>query len=137
MATPGTAPSQTLPVTAPTRTTTAATSRGRPTTDRVGDYPVRLLDREEVGLLVKRGEDFLAAGDIAAARLVLQRAAEARDARAALVLGSTYDPILLGRLSIRGIPPDIALARSWYERAKEFGSAEAPQRLEMLVSRDK
>ncbi len=32
---------------------------------------------------------------------------------------------------------DIALARKWYERAKELGSPEALRRLEMLASRDR
>jgi hypothetical protein len=103
-------------------------------TYQVGGYPVRQLDRDEVAALAKRGEEFIAAGNITAARLVLQRAAEARDARAALLLGATYDPIMLEKSRVRGFAPDIATARTWYERAKEFGSAEATQRLEMLAS---
>src|SRR6266498_4124407 len=31
--------------------------------------------------------------------------------------------------------PNIAMARSWYEKARQFGSADAPRRLEMLASR--
>jgi TPR repeat protein len=85
--------------------------------------------------LLRRGEAFLATGDIAAARLVLQRAAEAGDARAALTLAETYDPIMLEKLGIQGLASDIAVARTWYERAKEFGSAEAMQRLGILASR--
>jgi TPR repeat protein len=85
-------------------------------------------------VLATRGEEFIAAGDIAGARLVLQRAAEARDAGAALLLGATYDPIMLEKFRVRGFAPDIATARTWYERAKEFGSAEASRRLEMLAS---
>ncbi len=104
-------------------------------TEPASAYTPRQLDPKEIALLVRRGEDFLAVGDIPAARLVLQRAAEARDARAALVLGSTYDPIMLERLKVRGPTPDIALAQTWYERAKEFGSAEATRRLEILASR--
>jgi hypothetical protein len=111
-------------------TTTAQTS----TPGTVGGYAARQLNRDEVAALAKRGEEFIAAGDIAAARLVLQRAAEARDARAALLLGATYDPIMLEKSRVRGFAPDIATARTWYERAKEFGSAEATQRLEMLAN---
>jgi TPR repeat protein len=74
-------------------------------------------------------------GDLASARLVLQRAAEAGDPRAALMLAGTYDPIVLEKLGIQGIAADIILARSWYERATEFGSAEASRYLERLTSR--
>ena len=52
-----------------------------------------------------------------------------------LTLAGTYDPIVLEKLGIQGFASDIAAARTWYERAKEFGSAEAMRRLEMLASR--
>ena len=118
----------------PAVTTTAETPAPETATYQLGGYAPRQLDRDEVAMLATRGEAFIAAGDIAAARLVLQRAAEARDARAALLLGATYDPIMLEKIRVRGFAPDIATARIWYERAKEFGSAEASQRLEMLAS---
>ena len=60
---------------------------------------------------------------------------EGGDPRAALTLAGTYDPIVLEKLGIQGFASDIAAARTWYERAKEFGSAEALRRLEMLASR--
>jgi hypothetical protein len=92
------------------------------------------LDREEIAILIKRGEDFIAAGDLAAARIVLRRAAEAGDAGAALALAATYDPIVLTELKAYGFAADVEMARTWYQKAKEFGSAEAPRRLEMLAS---
>jgi hypothetical protein len=98
-------------------------------------FPFRQLDREEIADLMRRGEAFIATGDLASARLVLQRAAEGGDPRAALTLAGTYDPIVLEKLGIQGFASDIAAARTWYERAKEFGSAEAMRRLEMLASR--
>ncbi len=97
-------------------------------------FAIRQLEHEEIVDLIRRGEVFIATGDIAAARLVLQRAAEAGDARAALMLAGTYDPIILEKLSIQGLASDIAAARTWYERA-EFGSAEAMRRLEILACR--
>jgi hypothetical protein len=100
-------------------------------------FPIRQLERDEIADLIRRGEAFIASGDFASARLVLQRAAEASDPRAALTLAGTYDPIVLEKLGIQGLASDIALARSWYERAKELGSPEALQRLEMLASRDR
>jgi TPR repeat protein len=96
--------------------------------------PHREFDPEEIAVLVKRGKDFIAAGDLTAARIVLQRAAEARDADAALALAATYDPVILRELKVYGIAADVAMARTWYDKAKEFGSAEAPGRLEMLAS---
>jgi hypothetical protein len=70
---------------------------------------------------LKRAEDLLAQGDISAARLTLRRLAEAGNARAALLLGETYE----GRA-------DPATARTWYENAAKFGSDEARRRLDRL-----
>jgi hypothetical protein len=94
----------------------------------------RAIDPQELASMVKRGEDLLNTGDIASARLLLRRAAEARDARAAFALAGTYDPIVLKRLGVYGSTPDVATARDWYEKARQYGSREAPQRLELLAS---
>ena len=93
----------------------------------------RQLDREEITVLLKRGKDLIANGDLAAARIVLQRAAEANDAEAALALGATYDPFVLRELKVYGFTADAAAARAWYEKARVFGSAAASRRLEMLT----
>jgi hypothetical protein len=95
----------------------------------------RQPNSEEVAVLLKRGKDLIATGDLAAARLVLRRAVEANDAEAALALGATYDPLVLRQLKVYGFTPDAAMARSWYEKAAELGSAAAPRRLEMLTER--
>ena len=94
----------------------------------------RKLDQEEIAILLKRGKDLIANGDLAAARLVLQRAANANDAEAALALGATYDPYVLRALKVYGFKADPVMARVWYEKASELGSAAAPRRLEMLTS---
>jgi hypothetical protein len=91
------------------------------------------LDNEEIASLVKRGQDFIANGDLASARLVLRRAADAGDAQAALLLGSTYDPATFKQLKVIGSAPDPAEARAWYQRAVELGSTEAVRRLEPLA----
>jgi hypothetical protein len=97
---------------------------------------VRRLPADEVTALLKRGQDLVASGDLAAARLLLQRAAEAGDARAALALAATYT-VVLEQMRTQGIAAEPSLARAWYERAKQFGSAEATRRLEVLAaSRD-
>jgi hypothetical protein len=90
------------------------------------------LEPGEVERLVKRGEAYLAQGDIAAARLILGRAAEGRDARAAFSLATTYDPAVLKKLGAVGFRPDVAQARAWYEKAAEYGSADATKRLAAL-----
>jgi hypothetical protein len=94
---------------------------------------LRPLDREEIAMLVKRSDDLVAQGDIASARLMLTRAAEAGDARAALALGATYDANVLRKLGVIGMAGDAARARAWYEKAAEYGSGEATRRLEQFA----
>jgi curved DNA-binding protein CbpA len=96
--------------------------------------PASQLDHEQIELLIGRGEKLLSEGDVGAARNLLQRAAEARDARAALALGATYDPIMLAILQAQGVAADLSLARDWYRKASEFGSREALDRLNVLTS---
>jgi hypothetical protein len=90
------------------------------------------LAREETARLLKRGEEFMGEGRVSAARLVFQRAAEACDVRAAFALGASYDPIMLQKLGVALLDPDVAAARAWYEKARELGSSEASQELELL-----
>ena len=84
-----------------------------------------------------RARGYLAAGDVAAARLVLRRAAERNDPQAALALGGTYDPAVLKRLGIINFHSDPAQAREWYRKAAELGSPDASIRLEQLVQTDR
>jgi hypothetical protein len=96
---------------------------------------VRALDPEEIMLLMKQGEQFIAAGDVVAARLSFQRAAEAGDADAAIALGATYDPTALTKLGAVGMSADVAKARSWYQKAEAFGSSKARWRLDSIADR--
>jgi hypothetical protein len=50
--------------------------------------PLRPLDRDEIAGLRKRGEEFMAAGNVGLARMALQRAAEAGDPQAAFALAT-------------------------------------------------
>jgi TPR repeat protein len=93
------------------------------------------LDADEIGSLLRRGDALIASGDLAAARLVLRRAVDAGDARAAMMLAETYDPATLEKMGVHGVVPDLAVARGWYEKAKKFGAMEATQRLELLASK--
>jgi hypothetical protein len=97
--------------------------------------PTRLLDPEEVTLLMKQGEQFIAAGDVITARVVFQRGAEAGDANAAMALGATYDPAVLAKLGVLGMSADVEKARSWYQKAENLGSPEARRRLDVLADR--
>jgi hypothetical protein len=93
---------------------------------------VRKLDADELATLMNRAKSLLAAGDIAPARLLLERAADAQEASAALMLAQTYDPGVLGAQDLRSITPDPAMARSWYEKAARMGSSDAQQRLAQM-----
>jgi hypothetical protein len=97
--------------------------------------PATELDEETVALLVKRGQRFIDAGDLASARVVLRRAAEAGNREAALAMAGTYDPAALKRLGVKGLAPDPEKARFWYQKAQQLGSKEAPQLLKQLANR--
>jgi hypothetical protein len=94
--------------------------------------PVRTLDADTLAGLMSRARSLMTVGDIAAARLLLERAANAQDATAAFLLAQTYDPAVLGTRDTRSITSDVAAAREWYRKAAQFGSAEARQRLAQL-----
>ena len=89
----------------------------------------KTLDPETLAALTTRAKSLLTLGDIAAARLLLERAASAQDPTAAFLLAQTYDPAVLGVRDTRSITPDPVMARDWYRKAASFGSAAAQQRL--------
>ena len=91
--------------------------------------PSKTLDAETLAALMTRAKSLLRLGDIAAARLLLERAANAQDATAAFLLAQTYDPAVLGVRDTRSVTPDPVMARDWYRKAASFGSAAAQQRL--------
>ena len=74
----------------------------------------------------------LADGDVAGARAFLERAAEAGDSRALMLLGDTYDSATLTRLGAVGIRGDAARAHEYYARALAAGVGAARQRLAAL-----
>jgi hypothetical protein len=108
-------------------------SPGLPSVARA-EPPVREIDPDEVAGFVKRAQELLATGDLQAGRLLLLRAAEARDARAALLLAKTFDPILSKQFGAADPEPDLAQARNWYQKAEEWGASEARRQLEALAS---
>jgi hypothetical protein len=90
------------------------------------------LDSDEIAMLLKRGKDAFSTGDLASARLLLRRAAEAGSAEGALALGATFDPLVIRRLGAIGAAPDAAQARQWYQKAVALGSPTASQPLAQL-----
>ena len=98
--------------------------------------PPPLSDEQKRALsFIVRGRAQAQQGNIAAARLFYQRAADAELAEGALALAGTYDPAELAQMGVAGVQPDIALARRWYEKARDLGAREAEERLRQLSAR--
>jgi hypothetical protein len=126
-ASPAPAEAMTAPAPAPQLTTVLLSN------DAAVAPPVSLsLASDEIAMLLKRGKDAFSTGDLAAARLLLRRAAEAGSAEAALALGATFDPLVIRRLGAIGAAPDAAQARQWYQKAVVLGSTTASQPLAQL-----
>jgi TPR repeat protein len=73
--------------------------------------------------------------DIASARLLYERAADAGNGRAALRMGKSFDPAFLDSIGISRMLGNRQLALSWYRRASDLGDAEAVQLLQKLEPR--
>ena len=97
-----------------------------------GTASPKTLDAETLATLTVRANNLLALGDIAAARLLLERVANAQDATAAFLLAETYDPTVLGVRDTRSVTSDPVLARDWYRKAASLGSVAAQQRLAQI-----
>jgi hypothetical protein len=89
----------------------------------------------EIEELVTRGGQLLATGDIAAARVFFERAAEQGNAAAATAAGKTFDPLYLEEAHVRGIRGDPVAAAKWYRRASAAGDKEADVRMKKLIAR--
>jgi hypothetical protein len=96
--------------------------------------PVAAEDASLIAAKMRVGVELMTYGEVTAARTMFQRVAEAGDAAGAFALAETYDPLVLGGLRLRErIMPDAALARTWYERARDLGSPEARDRISRLA----
>ena len=115
----------------------APAANADPATRATAPETARQIDPKEIAGLIKRGEELASNGDVPSARLLLQRAAEAHSARAAFKLAATYDPIVIKQLGNYSARPDLALARAWYQRARDWGSPEAAKQLEALASAER
>jgi hypothetical protein len=90
------------------------------------------LSAEETHRLLGRATTMVQQGDIASARLVLDRLARFGDARAAFALAETFDPRMLAKWNVRGIRPDPVRAKTYYSQAAKAGIGEARDRLTEL-----
>jgi hypothetical protein len=87
----------------------------------------------EIKMLVERGNMFVGSGDLASAREVYERAVDAGDARAAIYLGTTYDPSFLKRARFgKATRGDLETAAYWYRRAGGLGSNDAQALLKTI-----
>jgi hypothetical protein len=93
------------------------------------------LSPQEIADLVARGDQLLATGDIVAARVFYERAAEQGSASAATAVGKTYDPLVLDELHVRGIRGDPVMAAKWYRRASAGGDLQADFRMQKLIAK--
>lgn len=128
---PSTPPVATAPAPAPTPPVVAAIPPSAPTAappapsaPQPAPAP-RSVDSPLIAALIKRGSDTLATGDVSAARLLFERAANLGSGAAALALGRAFDPGVLSRLGTVGLRGDPALAARWYRIAAERGETEA------------
>ena len=103
-----------------------------PTSKAVRVPDLSAADRAQAERFLALGARHLEQGNIAAARMFFQRAAEAGSATGALKMAATYDPTELSRLEAVAVTPDRNEARKWYERARDLGSREAEERLARL-----
>ena len=86
----------------------------------------------EVARLMARASALLGQGNIGAARIVLERAAETGSAKASFALAETYDPVILSAWGTYGTRGDATKARELYAKAHAGGIQEAKDRFNAL-----
>ncbi len=119
------APAKTLEATS---TVASPAPRNQPT--------VPTFSAAEIAGLLARGDWLLATGDIPSARLLYERAADAGEARAALRLGESFDPVYLGGSHLRGLQGDRDMAVFWYRHARDLGAIGVASRLKQLEAKE-
>ncbi len=82
--------------------------------------------------MIARAGVLLGQGDIGAARIVLERAAESGSARAVFMLAETYDPVILSAWKTYGTRGEVTKARELYAKAHAGGIREAKERFDTL-----
>ena len=111
----------------------SATTRLDITQDARAAMILRSDESDRIDGLIKHGQKMVEVGYLAGARAYFERAVEAGSGEAAVLLGATYDPAFIEKMGAQGIKPDLKEARSWYERAKQLGVADADAKLAELA----
>jgi hypothetical protein len=83
--------------------------------------------------VLERASNQLNHGDVLGARAAYETLARRGSSRGAFGLAESYDPDFVAAHRMRGLDPDVGLARLWYERAAKSGSVEAFKRLNALT----
>jgi hypothetical protein len=122
------APALTSPPAASTEVT--APSAPDPGSALQQDVPAVKLDASAAETMARRAAAMIKMGDIAAARVLLERPAHNGYAQAMFALAETYDPRVLRQWGIRRPKGDMAQARILYGEALKGGVTEARDRLD-------
>jgi hypothetical protein len=117
---------------APRETTTQASDSGIAKLSALEREETLNPGEQEAANWVLRGEELMSLGDIAAARLFFELAAEQGSAKAATAVGRTYDPVYHERNQVRGIPAGPAKALEWYDEGLNAGDARARRDIDAL-----
>ena len=103
----------------------SATTRLEIAQDPRAALVLRSDESDRIDDLINHGQKMVEVGYLAGARAYFRRAVEAGSGEAALLLGACYDPAFIEKIGAQGIEPDLKEARTWYERAKQLGVANA------------
>lgn len=98
----------------------------------VPEAPTAANQNEAEARLIPRARALLDQGNIGAARIVLELAAEKDIAQASFMLAETYDPAVLSAWGTYGTRGEAAKARELYAKAHRGGIREAKERLDAL-----
>ena len=111
----------------------SATTRLEIAQDPRAALVLRSDESDRIDDLINHGQKMVEVGYLAGARAYFRRAVEAGSGEAALLLGACYDPAFIKKIGAQGIEPDLKEARTWYERAKQLGVADADAKLAQLA----
>jgi hypothetical protein len=91
-----------------------------------------VLSQADLQKLAEKAAEAIRDGDIAGARLVLERAEEGGDVTAIYALAQTFDPRVLQQMRVQGLKGDAAKARELYQQALDAGVTDAKDKLSGL-----
>jgi hypothetical protein len=138
MALPLPKPANNEPAGTPSQTSTPADPKETAALKGAGNGPASnsndgpALAELDSSQLLRRGLNMLSGGNVSAAQLLLERAADLGSGDAAFALATTYDGALGSPRSGSAVRPNVDLALRWYERAAVLEVEGAQKRLAEL-----